>query len=56
VMVKVATNGPEGGDKLMMFGTTVKFTLLLAIPPAGHNEGPVDAPFGMAGRFGCSPT
>jgi len=47
VMVNVVPNGPEGGDKLVIFGTTVKFTLLLAIPPAVTTRGPVDAPFGI---------
>ena len=47
VMVNVAPNGPEGGDKLVMFGTTVKFTLLLAMPPTAMTNGPVLEPAGI---------
>jgi len=47
VMVTVAPNGPVDGDKPVMFGTTVKFTLLLFMPPTEMTNGPVLEPAGI---------
>ena len=47
VMDTVEPTGAEDGDKLMMFGTTVKFTLLLFIPPTAMSNGPVLEPVGI---------
>jgi hypothetical protein len=46
-IVTVVPDGAEEGERLVMFGTTVKFTLLLGIPPALTTRGPVDAPAGI---------
>jgi hypothetical protein len=45
-MVTVVPDGAEEGERLVMFGTIVKFTLLLGIPPTVPTRGPVDAPVG----------
>ena len=46
-MFTVAPNGPVDGDKPVMFGTTVKFTLLLFMPPTAMTNGPVLEPAGI---------
>ena len=48
VIVIAEPTEPELADKLVMLGvgSTVKFTLWLAIPPTVTTKGPVDAPLG----------
>jgi hypothetical protein len=46
-IVTVVPDGPVEGERLMIFGTTVKFALLLFIPPTVMSNGPVLEPAGM---------
>ena len=47
-IVTVDPAGPEAGERLRMFGSTVKFRVLLAIPPTASASGPLLEPAGMA--------
>jgi hypothetical protein len=46
-IVTLVPDGPVEGERLMIFGTTVKLTLLLFIPPTAMSNGPVLEPAGM---------
>jgi len=54
-IVTVVPDGPEEGERLMMFGTTVKFTLLLFMPPTAMTNGPVLEPAGIGTVICVSP-